>query len=63
MLAMIPSLRVARPVWQSSAGENAVNVTAHVIFGVAVQLLTEELTRQRDHRETSDAERHAARVG
>jgi hypothetical protein len=62
LLAMLPALRVVRPAWRSGLTQNAVNIAAHAVFGVAVQLLTEELTRQLDHRETSDSERSAARV-
>jgi hypothetical protein len=38
-------------------------MAAHLVYGVAVQLVTEELIRQRDRRRTSDHERCAARVG
>lgn len=39
------------------------SLAAHLAYGLAVQLLTEEPPRQPDRRPTSDEERHAARVG
>jgi hypothetical protein len=63
MLAAFPSLRVARPAWQAGAIENATNIGAHLLYGLAVQLLADEPPRQADHRRTSDAERAATRVG
>jgi hypothetical protein len=55
-------LDVARPIWRSRPAENAVNLAAHVLYGLSVQLVTEELSQQA-RRATSDPERHAARVG
>jgi hypothetical protein len=49
--------------WKSGFQENLTNVAAHLAYGLAVQLLTEEPPRQPDRRPTSDEERHAARVG
>jgi hypothetical protein len=63
MLGLLPLLRVSRPAWRSSATENALNVTAHLAYGLATQLLTEELARQAGRRRTSDRERAAARTG
>lgn len=62
-LALFPGLRIARPAHRSSAGENLVNIAAHLLYGVAVQLLVEEPVRQPAHRKSSDVERAAARVG
>jgi hypothetical protein len=63
LAAVLPLLGVARPAWRSTPMESAVNVGAHVVFGLAVQLLSEELAHQHDRRATSDAERFATRVG
>jgi hypothetical protein len=63
MLLALPQLKVARPAWRSGLSENATNVAAHVAYGLGVQLLAEELERRPGRRATSDAERHAARVG
>jgi hypothetical protein len=62
-LGLFPLLRIARPAWKSSAGENLTNFGTHVIFGLAVQLLAEEATRPAGRGAASDAERHIARVG
>lgn len=62
-LGMFPLLRIARPAWKSRLGENATNIAAHLIYGVAVQLLTEEPPQQPDRHSTSDAKRRATRVG
>jgi hypothetical protein len=62
-MVLFPSLRIARPAWKSGLQENLTNVAAHLAYGLAVQLLTEEPPRQPDRRPTSDEERHAARVG
>jgi len=56
-------MRIARPAWKSGLEENLTNVAAHLAYGLAIQLLTEEPPRQPDRRLTSDEERHAARVG
>jgi hypothetical protein len=63
LAVLLPMLRVARPAWRSTPAETAVNLGAHVVYGLAIQLLSEELADQRDRRATSDAERFATRVG
>jgi hypothetical protein len=63
MLGLLPLLRVSRPAWRSGAAENAVNLGAHLAYGLATQLLTEELAAQPGRRRTSDHERAAARTG
>lgn len=60
---LFPLLQIARPAWKSSAAENLSNIGAHVIFGLAVQLLSEEAARQGHRGATTDATRHTARVG
>ena len=62
-LVLFPRFRIARPAWKSGLPENFTNVAAHLAYGLAVQLLTEEPPRQPNRRPTSDAERQAARVG
>jgi hypothetical protein len=63
LAGLLPLLRVARPAWRSTAAENVVNIGAHLAFGLAVQLLSEELAEQDDRRATTDAERFATRIG
>jgi uncharacterized membrane protein YagU involved in acid resistance len=60
---LFPWLRIARPFWNARVTENVTNAAAHVVYGMVVQLMAEELTRQRDRRRTSDPERHGTRVG
>jgi uncharacterized membrane protein YagU involved in acid resistance len=62
-MVFFPRFRIARAAWKSGLQENLTNVAAHLVYGLAVQVLTEEPPRQPDHRPTSDEERHAARVG
>jgi len=62
-MVLFPHFRIARPAWKSGLEEALTNVAAHLAYGLAVQLLTEEPPRQPDRRPTSDEERHAARVG
>jgi hypothetical protein len=40
-----------------------VNLGAHLLYGVSVQIVVEEMLQQRDHRATVDAGRHPTRVG
>jgi hypothetical protein len=63
MLVALPSLKVARSAWRSGLRENATNIAAHLAYGLSVQLVTEELERQPNRQATTDAERHATRVG
>jgi len=62
-MALFPLLRIARPAWKSSATENFTNLATHLIYGLAVQLVTEEAVRQRERGASSDMTRHLARVG
>lgn len=62
-LALVPALGAHRPAWRAAAAENAVNVLSHLAYGAIVALMLEEMSRQPDHRATSDAERRRTRVG
>lgn len=62
-LALLPLLRIAKPAWKSSAAENATNIAAHLVFGLAVQLLAEEGARHEERGPSSDVERRRALVG
>jgi uncharacterized membrane protein YagU involved in acid resistance len=62
-LVLFPLLKIAPPAWKSSRTENLTDIGTHRIYGLAVQLLTEEFARQRPRRPTLDVERFAARVG
>jgi hypothetical protein len=63
MLVLFPSLRIGRAAWRSGPAENATNLAAHLIFGLAIQLMVEEPPRQRRRARTSDRERMRTRVG
>jgi putative membrane protein len=60
---VVPLLRAARPPWRARISENAVNVTAHLLYGLTTDLVLEELSHQSDHRPTSDTHRWRRRVG
>ena len=59
---LFPWLRIARPVWKTGARENVANLGAHLVYGTAVQLVAEELARQKNRRRTSDEERRESKV-
>lgn len=61
-LAAFPLLRAARPAWRAGLAENAVNVGAHLLYGVVTALIAGDLAQPHDHRRTSDREREATRV-
>jgi hypothetical protein len=61
--ALMPALGAKRPPWRKSLVENAVDLTAHSLYGVVTTLVASEMQRQPDHRPTSDAERYSSRSG
>jgi putative membrane protein len=61
--AVVPLLRAARPPWKAHLVENAVNIAAHLVFGVTTALVMEELSSQSDGGPTSDLYRRLRRVG
>jgi hypothetical protein len=60
---LMPALRAGKPIWRASAAENALNLGAHLLFGVSNALLTEELLEQTDRGPSSDAERRREPTG
>ena len=62
-MVLFPILKIARPAWKSSTTENLTDIGTHLIYGLAVQLVTEEAVRQRERGASSDLTRHLARVG
>jgi hypothetical protein len=62
-LMLLPSMRAKRSPWRKRASENAVDVLAHLVFGVATVLVSEEMQAQPDRGPSSDRRRHAVRVG
>jgi hypothetical protein len=61
--ALMPAARVNRPPWRKSLGENLVDLVAHELFGLVTALVSEEMSRQRSHRPSSDVRRYLARSG
>jgi hypothetical protein len=62
-LGAAPALRILRWPPQATAGERAVNVGAHLLYGAVTMLIADDLARQGRRRPTSDAERLLSRVG
>jgi uncharacterized membrane protein YagU involved in acid resistance len=60
---VVPLIRAASPPWKADLVENAVNVAAHLVFGVTTALVMEELSSQRAGGPTSDVHRRLRRVG
>ncbi|MEA2642564.1 MAG: hypothetical protein QOF51_3958, partial [Chloroflexota bacterium] len=59
----VPALQVHRPAHKVSLVENAINVKAHVVYGVVTALLVEELGQQTARGPEPWAERLGTRVG
>ena len=62
-LGAAPALRIARSAAQATAGERAVNIGAHLLYGAVTMLIADDLARQASRRPTTDAQRLASRVG
>jgi putative membrane protein len=60
---LIPALRVHRSADQAGWAENAVNAGAHILYGLVVALLTDEIAHQTQHGPTSEPDRKATAVG
>lgn len=60
---MMPMLGVKRPPWRKSAVENGIDLLAHLIYGVSVDVVSGEMNAQTDHRTSSDMRRWLSRVG
>jgi uncharacterized membrane protein YjdF len=59
----MPLIRAKQAPWHKRASENAVDVVAHVAFGMATALVAEELSVQSNRGPSSDAHRRATKVG
>jgi hypothetical protein len=60
---LLPLLRTKQAAWRKRPSENAVDLIAHLVFGAATALLSEELAAQSNHGPSSDASRYVKRVG
>ena len=57
--ALFPLLNIARPLWRARGRENVVNLAAHLLYGISLQLVAAELSAPGDRRPTRDGERQA----
>jgi hypothetical protein len=60
---LMPILKAKRPPWRKGVAENAVDLLAHLTYGMAVDLVAGEMKMQRNHRPSSDLDRWLSRVG
>ena len=60
---VMPLIRVKQAPWRKGASENAVDVIAHVAYGLATALVAEELGEQSNRGPSSDIYRRAVKVG
>ena len=60
---LLPLLRAKQAPWRKRASENLVDLAAHLVFGAATALVSEELAAQSDRGPSSDRSRHSTRVG
>lgn len=60
---LLPLLRAKQAAWRKRLPENAVDLLAHLVFGAATALVSEELAAQSDRGPSSDPHRRRARVG
>jgi hypothetical protein len=60
---LLPLMNAKRAPWRKRASENAVDLVAHLVYGVATALVAEEMQAQPGRGPSSDQHRHAVRVG
>jgi hypothetical protein len=60
---LLPALRAKQAPWRKRPSENAIDLFAHLVFGVATALVSAELAAQPDRGPSSDWSRRATRVG
>ena len=60
---LLPLIRAKQAAWRKRPAENAVDLLAHLVFGVATALVSEELAAQSDRGPSSDRARRFTRVG
>ena len=57
-----PLLRVARPAWRVGLVQNAVDLVAHLLYGVLTALVVGDLAQPHGRRRTTDRERESTRI-
>lgn len=60
---VMPLIRAKQSPWRKRASENAVDVVAHIAYGMATALVAEELSSQSDRGPSSDLRRQITKVG
>jgi uncharacterized membrane protein YagU involved in acid resistance len=60
---LLPLLRAKQAAWRKRPSENVVDLVAHLVFGAATALVSEELAAQSDRGPSSDSARRQTRVG
>lgn len=60
---LLPALGASKPAWQASREENLVNLSAHLLFGVAAAVLDDEFRHQPARGPEPKWQRELARVG
>jgi hypothetical protein len=60
---LLPLLRAKQAAWRKGLPENAVDLLAHLTFGVSTALVATEISTQSDRGPSSDGHRHATRAG
>ncbi len=60
---LLPLLGAKAPPWRKLGKENATDLLAHVLYGIATGIVGEELALQRGRRATSDAARRLTAIG
>jgi len=60
---LLPLLRAKQAPWRRHPSENAVDLLAHLVFGAAAAVVSEELAAQPNRGPSSDVRRRATRVG
>jgi len=60
---LLPLLRAKQAAWRKRPSENVVDLLAHLVFGVATALVSDELASQSNRGPSSDWTRRLTRVG
>lgn len=62
-LVLLPALGIAKPAWRARPSETAVNLAAHLLYGLATALVTDELESQKRRQPRWYPRTHGARLG
>jgi hypothetical protein len=60
---LLPALHAKQAAWRKRPTENAIDLLAHLVFGAATAIVSEELSTQSNRGPSSDSARAATRVG